>query len=271
MTNAPSPLASPMPWDLVAGAYANEIIPQFELFAKDALELAGPLGGKRIADIACGPGTLAMLAAPAVAHVEASDFSPQMLEQFRVRLAESKIDNVTLRQADGQSLPYLDRTFGAAFSMFGLMFFPDRVQGLREMKRVLEPGAPAIVSSWKPFHTVPALTLLGSLLREVLPDQPFGQTKGPLSDPDDIRAEFSAAGLTDVEVHSSVHGMDVPNTDEMWASFERTMAPMVLLRRKLGEAAWAPLADHMRAGFRRAMGDGPARLELEAWIARGVA
>jgi len=271
MTAAPSPLATPMPWDLVAADYANELIPQFGLFARDALELAGPLAGKRIADVACGPGTLSVLAAPLVAHVEASDFSPKMLEQLRARLVAEKISNVTVREADGQALPYEDGSLGAAFSMFGLMFFPDRVRGLREMKRVLQPGAPIVIGSWTPFDAVPVLKTLFVLLREYLPDLPFGNAKGPLSDADDIRAEFSSAGLSAVEISSAVHGVDVPSADELWGSFERTMAPVTMLRKKMGDEAWKPLADHMRAGFRRELGDGPARFELEAWLTRAVA
>jgi hypothetical protein len=34
---APSPLATPMPWDLVAAAYEAEVLPQFESFAREAL------------------------------------------------------------------------------------------------------------------------------------------------------------------------------------------------------------------------------------------
>lgn len=42
------PLATPEPWDLVADAYAVELVPQFELFANDALRLAALPAGARI-------------------------------------------------------------------------------------------------------------------------------------------------------------------------------------------------------------------------------
>ena len=42
MTDAPkqSPLASPEPWSLVSDDYTQELLPMFELFSRDALELA---------------------------------------------------------------------------------------------------------------------------------------------------------------------------------------------------------------------------------------
>ena len=40
MTQPPSPMASPMPWDLVSTAYTAELVPMFEAYARDALASA---------------------------------------------------------------------------------------------------------------------------------------------------------------------------------------------------------------------------------------
>src|SRR5437763_1678380 len=148
-----SPLASPMPWDLVAVAYEQDVVPMFEAFAREALRLAAPPSGSRIVDVACGPGTLSALAARDGLRVDAIDFSPQMLE----RLAARTLANVTARLGDGQALPYEAGTFAAGFSMFGLMFFPDRAKGFAELRRVLAPGARAVVASWIPIDEIPLM------------------------------------------------------------------------------------------------------------------
>ena len=49
-----------------------------------------------------------------------------MVEQLEARVAAARITNVSAREGDGQALPHDERSFAAAFSMFGLMFFPDR-------------------------------------------------------------------------------------------------------------------------------------------------
>ena len=122
-----SPLASPQPWDLVASSYEQDVMPMFETFAREALRLAAPPAGSRVVDVACGPGTLAGLAAQQGLHVDALDFSSHMIE----RLVARRLPNVTAELGDGQALPYADRTFAAGFSLFGLMFFPGSREGLR--------------------------------------------------------------------------------------------------------------------------------------------
>jgi 2-polyprenyl-3-methyl-5-hydroxy-6-metoxy-1,4-benzoquinol methylase len=72
-------LATPMPWNLVASAYEAEVLPTFRHFAEEALRLAAPAAGSRVADVACGPGTLALIAARAGFTVDAIDFSPEMI------------------------------------------------------------------------------------------------------------------------------------------------------------------------------------------------
>jgi len=49
----------------------------FEVFAREALRLAAPPPGGRLVDVACGPGTVSVLAAQADHRVDALDFSPR--------------------------------------------------------------------------------------------------------------------------------------------------------------------------------------------------
>src|SRR5690349_16416687 len=103
-----SPLAQPEPWTLVADAYAAELEPQFALYARDALALSELAPSSRVVDVATGPGTLAMLASAAGHAVSAVDFSPQMIEIFRTRLAAPGAPPIDARVADGQALPFAD-------------------------------------------------------------------------------------------------------------------------------------------------------------------
>src|SRR5687768_8703234 len=106
-----SPLATPMPWDMVADAYTAEIVPLFERYAEDALAMAGVPDGGRVLDVACGPGTLALLAAPRAGHVDAIDFSPAMVDRLRARIAATGVTNVTAQVGDGQALPFADASY----------------------------------------------------------------------------------------------------------------------------------------------------------------
>ena len=237
MTNAPppSPLASPEPWSLVADDYTLELLPMFELFSKDALALAPTPAGARLLDVAAGPGTLTLLAAESGRSLAAIDFSPQMVTNLKRRLNGAQL-GADVRLGDGQALPWGEAEFDAAFSMFGLMFFPDRAKGFAELYRVLKPGGVAVVSSWAPFHGI--FKSVMAAMREILPDIAFGSGKGPLGDPDEFAAELTAAGFSDVQVTPHTHTAPADSPAELWATFQRTTAPIVLLKTRLGETKW---------------------------------
>jgi ubiquinone/menaquinone biosynthesis C-methylase UbiE len=265
----PSPLATPEPWDLVSGAYAEEIVPQFELFAADALRLADVTAGSRVLDVACGPGTLSLLAARRGAKVDAIDFSAGMVERLRARLAQEKIDGVTVQVGDGQKLPFADAQYDAAFSMFGLMFFPDRDRGFRELRRCLRDGGVAVVSGWQPMEAnVPFCAGIFAALRARMPNLPFGGQESPLSKQDVFRDEMTAAGFRDVVVHEVRHEFTMPSTAEGWASMRRTMAPLAMLSKKMGPA-WAALDEQLLGDLVAKFGSGPQVLSMPAWLGVG--
>jgi ubiquinone/menaquinone biosynthesis C-methylase UbiE len=262
----PSPLASPEPWSLVADDYTLELLPMFELFAKDALALAPTPPGARLLDVAAGPGTLTLIAAESGRSLSAIDFSPQMVTNLKRRLNGAQL-GADVRLGDGQALPWGDAEFDAAFSMFGLMFFPDRARGFAELYRVLKPGGVAVVSSWATFEGIFASIM--AAMREVLPDIPFGAGKGPLGDPEEFSRELAAAGFVDVRVTPQTHTLRADAPREVWAQSQRTTAPVVLLKRRLGEAKWAEVTSGVVERLEAQYGTGPVDITTTAYLGRG--
>lgn len=272
---SPSPLATSLPWDLVAPAYELEVLPQLQVFSREALRLAGPPAGSRVADVACGPGTLALLAAGAGLTVEAIDVSPGMIDRLQRRLRAERIQGVRAQLGDGQALPLEDGVCAGAFSLFGLMFFPDRVRGFAELRRILVPGARAAVSSWQPLERSPTLAAMFGAFQEALPREPAGPAPAStpsavLSTPDACRAEMGRS-FGEVEVHAVSSAVAFPSAHALWESMERTMVPVALMRQRLGHQAWAPVSGSVRETLARTFGAGPITLELNALLTVGVA
>jgi SAM-dependent methyltransferase len=268
-SSEPSPLATAEPWDLVAAGYDAEATPYFQQYARDALARADLPASPRIADVACGPGTVGLLAAAAGARVSAIDISPRMVDALRARAAAAGLDGaIDVRVGDGQRLPFESATYDAAFSMFGLMFFPDRVAGMRELARVLRPGRPAIVSSWIPFEG--PFGALMATARELVPGFKLGGGKPPLGDPDEIRGEMTAAGFASVSVETVAHELTARSFDAFWDSMLRTNAPLALVRARLG-ATWDALAPKIRERVRHTLGEGPLTIGRGAYFGVGVA
>jgi ubiquinone/menaquinone biosynthesis C-methylase UbiE len=269
-TRPPNPLSGTEPWELVSAAYAEEATPLMRPFSERAIELAALGPDAVVLDVATGPGTLSTMIAPKVKRVHAVDFSPAMLEQQQRVLAERGLDNVELRVGDGQALDFDEGQFDGAFSMFGLMFFPDRPRGFRELFRVLKPGGVAVVSSWAPVDESSLMTLLFGAMRAAEPSRPAPQKDLlSLENSELFAQELAQAGFADVVIHSHVAELPASPADELWGAMTRSSAPLVLLRRRVGESDWARMEQAALAYLREQLAGGDPVLTTKAYLGFG--
>ena len=263
------PLALAATWNLVADDYLESVVPHFEHYAADALALAAPAPEAEILDVACGPGTLTLLAARQVARVVAVDFAEKMITRLRERVARAALSHVEARVVDGRALEFADGSFDAGFSMFGIFLFEGRAQALRELRRVLHPGAPAVISSWITAERPRMLTMVRQAGFEEagtsVPPEPA------LGTAEEIREELSAAGFGDVRVERSAHALEFGSPDGAWDWLSHSLVPLILLRYRLGEEGFRPVEARIRKSIERELGSGPQRLEMPAWLGCGVA
>lgn len=265
-----NPLSGTEPWDLVAEGYAAEAVGLMTPFSARALELSGVSTDSEVLDVAAGPGTLTVLAAPRVKRVRAVDFSEQMLAQLAGVLRERELWNVEASVGDGQALGFADASFDAAFSMFGLMFFPDRPRGFRELFRVLKPRGRAVVSSWAPVERSSLMSLMFGAMRAADPSRPAPQQDLlSLENPELFARELSEAGFVDVTIHTHEERFPPVPADELWERMTRSSAPLLLLRRKLGESVWKVQAEAARAYLREALANGDRELSTTAFLGVG--
>lgn len=260
-------------WNPVARAYDTVFASYSALFARDALRLTNVQPGQRVLDVAAGTGALSFAAAEMGADVLATDFSPGMIAYLRAKVESKGVKNIRVALMDGQALEVEDHSFDATFSILGLMFFPDRAAGFRELHRTIRPGGHAAVVSWSAIERLGFMQAILGALRAGVPDFPV-PTKPPpwlsLADRTAFKAEMQAGGFARVNVFTVVH---------LWtfASPERVFDALDSLSPGLA-CIFEALQPHQREVFRTAFmrrireeqGDGPFGLEGEAHIAVGV-
>ena len=143
-------------YDRIAEGYATWWAPVHRpgtLGLLDEVETDVAAGARRVLDVGCGTGTMAVEAVrrwPGV-ELDAVDASAGMLE-----IAEREADRLPAadrrrlrhRQARADDLPFDDGAFDLALSAFVLQLVPSRYRALREMRRVLRPGARLAYVTW---------------------------------------------------------------------------------------------------------------------------
>jgi ubiquinone/menaquinone biosynthesis C-methylase UbiE len=138
-------------WDRAAAAYEQGWRDQLEPAHSLMLEMAALRPGERVLDVACGTGLISFRAAEAVGEegaVVGTDISGEMVETARRGAAARACGNVSFERSDAQALPWPNATFDAALCGLGLMYVPDPLEALCEMRRLLRPGGRAAAAVW---------------------------------------------------------------------------------------------------------------------------
>jgi ubiquinone/menaquinone biosynthesis C-methylase UbiE len=128
------------------------------------------------ADIGCGSGRWAVLAAPKVGHLHLVDPSQAALQVTRQNLAHQA--NTTFHHASVDSLPFEDGSLDFAYALGVLHHVPDTSRAIKSIVRTLKPGAPFLVYLYYAFDYRPwwfiGIWQLSDLVRRVvslLPDK----------------------------------------------------------------------------------------------------
>jgi ubiquinone/menaquinone biosynthesis C-methylase UbiE len=267
---ASNPLSSPEPWNLVAADYVDIAMPLLGLFGEVAIERAAIGPTARVVDVATGPGTVACRAAARAASVDAIDFSAEMVARCRARAGALGLRNVTVVEGDGQALPYADASFDLGFSMFGLMFFPDRLRGFGELCRVLRPGGRAFVTSWSSVEESPLMLARIAAWRAADPNAPSPQKNVlTLEDPRLFAREMGKAGFVDVAVEPVYRDREFRDLDDLCKGTTRGNAPFELVRREIGEQEWTRRMRIVRDYLGEHYGPFPLRLGSTAYLGQG--
>lgn len=208
------------------------------------VEYARPTAGMRVLDLASGTGepaiTLAQRVGPS-GHVTAIDLSVDLLEIAQKRARDRGLTNFTTEQADAHSLPFPDNSFDLATSRFGVMFFRDPAQALRELRRVLRPRARSCLLAWGPLEQPYWQSMMGVVHRLVggtLLD-PGGPNPFRFSEPGSLSSVLQLAGFQDIAEETKTLPWTWPGTaEEVWEQVRSVAVPFRPLLDRVPADRW---------------------------------
>ncbi len=121
-----------------------------------------------VIDIACGKGSSALYIAKRYGcRVTAIDISSELIEEARRSAARREIaKRVNFSVCDAMKLPFDDNSFDAAISQAMLVLVDDKIQAIKEAKRVVKKGGKAgwLELSWKAEPTEQFLDYVSNVL-----------------------------------------------------------------------------------------------------------
>lgn len=115
------------------------------------LQLAEPAPGRRVLDLCCGTGDVALALAARGAEVVGLDFSAAMLKMAIERASKASTHNqanaspIQWVRGDAQNIPFPADTFDVVTVAYGLRNLADWRRGLEEMLRVTRAGGRLLV------------------------------------------------------------------------------------------------------------------------------
>lgn len=200
--------------------------------------------GSRIVDVGCGWGDTALKLAQKTGpegYVLGIDCVEQFLQKGRDDAAIAGLTNVEFLAADVERYPF-QADFDLCFSRFGMMFFENPVNAMRNIRSALRPGGELKFIVWRTIDDNPWLGLPKEVVLSFLP--PPGddaRTCGPgpfsMANTEMVSKQLEIAGFEHIEVERIDGPVTVGDSVENAVGFQLALGPAGEVFREAGEEA----------------------------------
>jgi len=176
----------------------------FEPYALDLAERVAKAAPHDVLETAAGTGVVTRAIAarlPESSRYVVTDLNQPMLDHAKAR--QSPDGRIEWKQADALALPFEDQNFDVVACQFGAMFFPDKVGGYNEARRVLKPGGRFLFNVWDKISENDFADVVMGALATTFPDDPprfMARVPHGYHDVERIRAELKAAGFDEISI-----------------------------------------------------------------------
>jgi len=189
----------------IPAVYDRYLVPLiFQGYADDLAARVLRIKPERVLETAVGTGVLTRALAfrlSAGVHIVATDLNQPMLDYAQQQLPGD--GRIRWQQANALALPFADQAFDVVACQFGAMFFPDKIQGYREARRVLKPKGQFLFNVWDHISANDFAEIVTQALAITFPQDPplfLARTPHGYYDTARIKAELAVAGFSSIAV-----------------------------------------------------------------------
>jgi SAM-dependent methyltransferase len=254
-------------WERASAHYENAFGTLTPQAAGPLLDAAHVSAGRRVLDVATGPGPIAAAAAARGADVIGLDFSAAMIAE-----ATRRHPAIVFREGDAEALPFDASSFDAVVMNFGLLHLARPDTAIAEAYRVLGGGGHYALTVWSPPEAAVGFGLVLAAVREFgNPDVPLPE--GPpffrFSDRAEFRRTLEHAGFTDVDVRTLTLTWRLPASDAVFDAISRGGVRTAAVLRAQTPAALESIRAAVRRGVERYKRGGAFLVPMPAVLASG--
>ena len=185
--------------------YDRYLVPLiFQFYALNVAARVMQHAPRDVLETAAGTGVVTRAIAerlPGGTRIVATDLNQPMLDYAKAR--QPRDQRIEWKQADAQALPFQEQSFDAVACQFGVMFFPDKVQGYKEAHRVLRPGGHFVFTVWDRISENDFADIVTEAVAAAFPQDPprfLARTPHGYHDENQIRSDLRTAGFADVSI-----------------------------------------------------------------------
>lgn len=187
----------------------------FSPYASDLISRIKKEGDLKVLELAAGTGrvTRPLLEALPEARIIATDISEDMMAIAKETIEWAKL---SWQNVNMDNIPFQDEEFDLIICQFGIMFVPDKLKALTEMKRVLKTGGQLLFNTWGDINQNPMWQISFSLFAKTFGEMPMPKELGPfgLTNMDYVKnlliqTGFSEINAEEVRITSTIESAEL--------------------------------------------------------------
>lgn len=205
-------------WDKAAPIYERSWQAQLKPAQDVLLEMANLKDGEDVLDVACGTGLVTFRAAKQIGSgkITGIDISEKMIQTAGQISQSINVSNVNFICMDAEDINLPESSFDAVICALGLLYVPDPLLSLNEMKKVLKPGGRIVNAVWgdrKNCGWAGIFPVIDARVRSEVCPMFFHLGTGEA-----LKIYYEKAGLVDIEVKRINTTLHYSDEDEALAA-----------------------------------------------------